>query len=305
MFLGKNSMHEVCITKRKNLKHLRDMKLKDFVLFCKKLMANNAGILHTRAALKVDGLGARFGVDKTGRVFFESSNSGPVYEPGDFLKYTIKKYPSPRPEEIIIRAAQYDNLLLFFKEWEAMKYVPKNTKVVCEILWRYLDKNEWNAPTAKFVHTEYDRNLIGRILTIVPIRFENAETGEDITEESYRVMYDLVYHSNSYCMVVDPALKRVALDLQMIIEPVYLFTGDYMRVLDSRFKIDAPAKKELLETINQAKEKLERLLSDDRVFPGKYMLGPNVEGIVIMLDGENYKVTTPSFKEAMRHGKAV
>lgn len=101
-------------SRRQNMVHFQDMKPLEFIEFVRGIKSAMKGKLQNiKTVMKVDGLGARFGRDPEGRIFFEGSRTGPIFDDNAFSRHAISKGSAP---EIVARAAHYDDLLQVFKK---------------------------------------------------------------------------------------------------------------------------------------------------------------------------------------------
>lgn len=290
---------EVTSTRRRGIIHLENMKDINFVKFLQKVSSELDGKLkNIPIKMKVDGLGARFGKDDRGRVFFEGSRTGPVFEPKSFSKYAIGH--SKRPE-VIQRSFFYDDILDVFQKSSFAKNLPNNTKVVCEVL--YNPMAEMVDDGYIFVKTKYDKKKLGSLMTIVPFTVLLADTGEEHPEKD-AIIDKLLKSSTNEIKIVDSNLKiEGEIDIQGYIDPIKTFDEETFRVLSSRKKADRGTKIELQNMLARIKVDLSLYLLNNEKIVDRFRLGREFEGIVIHIDGQQYKVTTPEFREKLRKEK--
>ena len=277
---------KVIETRRKGIPHLHQMKDLTFVEFC--LSLDDGVIKNLKTVMKVDGLSARFGKDINGNIFLESARSGPVFEVGAFSLYTIKKGMN---KESIERSKHYDDILRYLKTSDVLNDLPNDTKIVCEMLYKPLAQETPNG--FRFVWVEYSKDCVKNPLTILPYYSCRASTGEKINDAH------ILVKQNEFLQCKTPHLTMGNIDVKNIISPILQLNKEDIRVLSSLKHIDKPYKKVLKETIQQVKIKLTDVLLTSKEIKGKYTLGPNIEGIVVWVNNNEYKCITKEFKNGI------
>ncbi len=265
------------------------MKDAEFVEFAKQTMDAFGGKLENiPMSLKVDGLGGRFGKSSTGVAFFEGSRTGPITTKNAFSTYA----KSNNHDEIrLARAIQYDEIYDILIDSELTQSLPNDTKVVCEIFYNPMGTLE--ADGIKFVSVKYDPSKLGETMTIVPLDVVYASTGKQHPNAS-NIIANLLTKSNSKVKVVSPKLKLShAIDVSAFLKPVSALD---VTTLKSLKHADKQSKKVLQEVIEIYKNKLAEFLLHHKDIVGKDILGPEIEGIVINVNGRDIKITTPEFK---------
>lgn len=284
---------EVKASPRQGVVHLQNMKDVEFAELVKKIKNELKGKLdNVQMTLKVDGLGARFGKDKSGRPFFESSRSGPIFNPGSFSSYAEKKGLTG---ELLDRAKHYDELFNKIINSPFMKKMPNNTKVACEILYNPMAQSEGDA--LKFVTVKYDKNKLGNTMTIVPLYTEISSTGAP-HPKSNDIKEMLLAHSTDDIKFIDNRLYVTGnFDVNAIIDPVASLDDNAIATLQSRKKVDIDDKNRIKELIKNVKNQLADFIINHKGVIGKHKLGTDIEGYIIYRDNlPPVKVTTPEFK---------
>lgn len=298
LFEKKVIVEEVAKTKRQSIVHLQDMKPVDFLKFAKSLLKDFDGKLENiPVTLKVDGASGRFGKDESGKFFFETGSSGPIQQSKAFSTHTSEKGGN---EIMMQRAYHYDSIYEILKKSNLWKDFPKNTKVSIELLFNPMaEKTERD--TLKFVSIKYDRKKLGDIMTIIPISATVASTG-DKHESADDIIKGLLDKSSGDIRIVSPKLKDISVDVKAALEPLSALSDDAEVILKSLKHSDKPLKQEYQVILNSIKLELADIIMKHPI-KGKDVLGKNIEGLVVELDGKLYKVTTDEFKSAKRAEK--
>jgi hypothetical protein len=287
---------DVMPSPRVGLVHLQKMNDIDFINFVREMKTKLQGKLNdVQLNLKVDGLGARFGKDASGRPFFESSHSGPIFQGGMFSRHAEGKGFTGEKLE---RARHYDSIFHAIVNSKFVEDLPPDTKVECEILYNPLA--EVTETGLKFVTVSYDKRALGKLMSIVPFRAHVASTGE-AHPKSDDIMGMLMRHSTSTVKFIDRRLTQNGeIDVSAIIDPVMSMNDKSIAVLNSRMKADKEEKLQLKAFLQTVKDEMAHFIITHPNILGKDMLGKDVEGIVIRpKNGVPFKVTTPEFKNAL------
>lgn len=286
---------QVLQTKRTNMIHFQDMKPLEFIQFMKEIRTTMDGKLHNlKTVMKIDGLGARFGKSEDGRIFFEGSRTGPVFDDKSFSNYARAKGSKG---EIIARAEHYDDILQVFKTAGFMKVVPPDRKVICEVFYNPMAEESETGVT--FVTIEYDKKALGSLMSIMPYQVVVASTGETARDEA-SIIKALYNQSTAEIRIIDPQLSMGLVDINTFIDPITALGPKSIEALGSRKAEDKPLKDNVIQVVNKVKDALAEYLLDHPEIVGKFRLGPNIEGIVLHIHGKTYKITTPEFKDAIR-----
>jgi hypothetical protein len=291
---------EVAATTRSNMLHLQKMTDTAFIQFVQDVKQNLQGKLQgIPVSLKVDGLGARFGRDNTGRPFFEGSRTGAIFEPGAFSKYTAAKGGTP---EMIARAQHYDDIFDVITQSNFIKLLPKDTKIVCEVFYNPL--GEMVEGGIKFVNIAYDPSRLGQLMTIVPFKVLVASTGE--THPNSDAIIDALFQQSTLQIkFVDTRLEiKGSIDISTVVDPVASLDAQAIATLNSRKRDDADAKAYLKQIVQQTKESLADFILSNPQIVDRFKLGPNIEGLVLNINGRDIKVTTSEFKQTIAAKKA-
>lgn len=115
---------------------------------------------------KVDGDSVRFGRDYDGKLFFENSKSGPVYEFGGFSDYCRRTGGS-----FIERAKHYDDMMELVLKHKVMNWVPNGTRVFAEALYRPMAEYD-DDRIIRWHKTEYKSNWLAPKLTLCVFKVE-------------------------------------------------------------------------------------------------------------------------------------
>lgn len=292
-------LENVSPTKRKSIQHLQQMKPTDFVALVRALSQHfpSGNLTSVDIDLKVDGIGFRFGKDTNGRPFVESSHSGPVYEPGTFVAYAKQR----NDPGMLGRAEKIEEIFTKIVQSDLMVTVPKDRKVVCEVLYNPLGKI--SATGIKFSSTEYDHNKLGRVMTIAPFRVLVASTGQRAPDEK-QTLESLLEVSNADVKVISTRLSYEPIDISATINAVNTLTPGVLNILQSRKESDQEAKDVVKQTIQALKDQLADVILQHKGYRGKDVLGDQIEGLVLSFGGHQVKMTTPQMKQAVATRRA-
>lgn len=283
---------EAVATKRQNMLHLQKMKDEEFIEFVRKVKSEMGGKLaDVKVSLKVDGAGARFGKDANGKVFFEGSRTGPIYEPKSFSTHAKSKgYEG----EMLVRAGHYDDIFDIVTKSDFIKTLPNNTKVVCELF--YNPMGEMSDDGIKFVTVKYDKKKLGKVMTIVPFGVLVASTGQKHAYSS-DIIKSLYKQSDENIKFIDPSLTTSGqIDISAFVDPILSLNQHSLNVLKSRKAEDKAAKENIKALIQNVKNALAEYILKHENILDKFKLGPEIEGLVLNINGQDVKVTTPEFK---------
>jgi hypothetical protein len=283
---------EVITTARSNMIHLQKMKDVEFISFIKKIKTQFDGKLQgLKVSLKVDGGGGRFGLSKTGEPFFEGSRTGPITQPKSFSKFAISKGAEGISLE---RAHHYDSMFDIVTGSKFIKALPKDSKVICELF--YNPMGELSDDGIKFVSIKYDKSKLGKTMTIIPFNVLVASTGE-AHPDSDKIIQDLLSASTDDIKFIDIKLQTSgAIDISAMVDPIMSMNQTTLELLGSRLKKDAEEKQSIKAILQGVKDQVAQYILDHPAIVGKFKLGPDIEGLVLDLDGSTYKVTTTEFK---------
>lgn len=287
---------EVEATRRQGITHLQEMKPEVFLKWMKTVKQEMGVLKNVKAVMKIDGLGARFGKDSNGRIFFEGSRTGPVFDSGAFTAYARTNSDNI---EVIARAEHYDNMLDIFKKASFMKAVPNNTKVVCEIFYNPM-ANETDLGIT-FVSVQYDKKKLGSKMTIMPYTVLD-HTGRP-HKEIDTILKNLYELSDDVIKIINPNLKFHEIDISGFVNQANAIPENADTIIASRKAADRPARQNILNMIQKIKDDLAEYLLNHEGIEGKFKLGPEIEGVVLHLPGKEglvpYKITTDKFKQAI------
>ena len=283
---------EAVATKRQNMLHLQKMKDEEFIDFVRKVKNEMGGKLaDVKVSLKVDGAGARFGKDANGKVFFEGSRTGPIYEPKSFTAHAQSKgYQG----EMLLRAGHYDDIFEIVTKSDFIKSLPNNVKVVCELF--YNPMGEMSDDGIKFVTVKYDKKKLGKVMTIVPFSVLVASTGQKHAYSS-EIIKSLYKQSDEDIKFIDPSLTTSGqIDISAFVDPILSLNQHSLNILKSRKAEDKAAKENIKTLIQNVKNALADYILKHESILDKFKLGPDIEGLVLNINGQDVKVTTPEFK---------
>jgi hypothetical protein len=274
---------EIENTPRQGLIHFQAMKPIEALFLFREMAAADKKLKDVKTSLKVDGLSARFGKDENGKFFFESGRSGPISRRSAFATYTINKGGTP---EMVERAIHYDDIYDLLETSDLWQDLPNDTKIICEIL--YNPMAQVIEDNLKFISIHYPKSKLGNVMTIVPI----SVIGDYDMDKLYEKTDDDI-------KIVSAQLGSINVDLDIDLSVV-----DDMdeNVLLSRKKADRERKLEYVCLLQELKDEIgDQILK----YPitNKDRLGPEIEGIVVELNGKNYKITTDAFKDEKRAEK--
>lgn len=283
---------EAVATKRQNMLHLQKMKDEEFIEFVRSVKTEmNGKLANVKVSLKLDGGGGRFGKDADGRPFFEGSRTGPIFEPKAFSTHAKSKgYEG----EMLMRAGHYDDMFDVITKSAFIKSLPNNTKVICELM--YNPMAEISDDGVKFVTIKYDKSKLGKTLTIVPFKVVVASTGHEHAQ-SDKILKDLFALSTDDIKFIDPNLKTSGqIDISAFVDPVLSLNQHSLAILKSRKADDKAAKENIKALIQRVKDSLAEYILKHENILDKFKLGPDIEGLVLNINGQDVKVTTAEFK---------
>lgn len=280
-------------TRRKDICHLEKMKNVDFVHLCKKILLTDGIIESPSVSLKVDGFGCRFGKDALGRFFLETSRSGPILESNTFVSFVKNKNGT---QDQLERAQKYADLFELIRSTNIPKIIPRNSKVICEILYVPMAKDLGSS--YQFVTVPYDKDKVGSLLTIVPIDVITT-SGEDHPDRQ-PILDSLIDISNSEIKIIDPTLSCEDLDVLEIIKTIEYLPDEFIEKIQSRKAIDREDKICYNNLIQDNKNELAKRILNAPEICGKDILGKHIEGLVIRFADIILKVTTQEFKEGIK-----
>jgi len=279
---------EIAASKRKGMMHLEKTKPSEFLELARDILKTGGKLQDVKIGLKVDGAGIRFGKDSQGRFFLETSRSGPIQQRKAFTTHASQKAGSD-----LTRAAHYDDMYDYIEASNLWKDLPKDTKVIAEIL--YNPMAEIINDKIKFVTVTYDKSKLGSLMTVIPFDVVVSSTGKEHPEKN-SIIKDLLKKSNNEIKVETAELQRTTLNVEAILKPILALGSDIDDVLASR-KASDKAKKELYQiAIQNVKDQLAKYILDHPEILGKDKFGPEIEGLVLDIGGRQFKVTTSAFK---------
>jgi hypothetical protein len=96
---------------------------------------------------------------------------------------------------------------------------------------------------------------------------------------------------------VDPGLSvKGEIEIAAMIDPVAGLSDEVKQILKSRVKADAEEKRTIKALLQVAKNTIAEYILDHPAIVNKDLLGPNIEGLVLNISGQDFKVTTTEFK---------
>lgn len=296
--------------KRQNMKHIynpgssTEISDRDFIKLVDSIKNNLKGKLDTiKIDLKVDGAGIRFGKDSKGEPFFMTSKvTEPLYASsiGTFTSFANKNNDATDIQ--LARAKNYDDALSTIVNSDFIKILPKDTIVQAEMLYNPMaEKTETGL---KFVNIEYDPNLLGKEMTLVPFLVKQYTTGEK-SENSEKIIAALIKKSNDRIKIISTQLAAKGLDVTGIVDPVASMNPELLATIAPRTK-DTPEKRQAQAIIAKAKKELSDYIADHPGIVGKDQIGKDIEGLVINIPGiPPVKVTSQLMKQKMAAKQAA
>lgn len=278
--------------KRESMIKFVDMPDSVFEIFLSELKKNkNILASDTKLFAKLDGFPVKVGLDSSDSFFLETSKSGPKYE-ADFLKFTESKIadqekakgkPNLRKDEMLNRGSAYDEVFNTLKGLAVFKKIfdkyGNNFKIYAEVMTNKLAKESDDKSKVKFVSVYYDKNKLGKMMTIFPYRVLNA-SDNSIHPKSAEIINLLLKNANAN-------VKFLPAKLQINDEGINL-SSVVKSTLDTQ-----ELKQKISEAILKAEDKI----------PDMYQIGKEIEGIVIWVNGKEYKITTEKFQESKKAEK--
>lgn len=287
-------LHEaIAASKRIGIEHLNQLKPTDFINLVKFINDELGGKISDKNAsmsVKVDGFSLRFGLDKEGEFFIESSNSGPQFVGGAFSQYTINRHGENNPISIA-----YDTIFKDLKSNKKLQKILKDNnengiKVICECLYTPIGKVVGDK--IRFVAIDYDKNKLGGEATFVLFKAQDAE-GHNLDNS---ILNDIKKLSDSKFLFSDANTSIDEVDFSVEIKDVLKFAAQYPdldTVVKSRKQKDKYTKNLIKDTLKDYQDKMGKKLLK-AVRDGKF--GNEFEGIVIqLLSGKTFKVISKEF----------
>ena len=286
---------EVAATKRQDMIHFQKMKPLEFVEFALQVKNEFKGKLtNLKSAMKVDGLGARFGRSEQGLPFFEGSRTGPIFQPNAFTNYAKSRGSN---DEIMLRAGHYDDIWEIITKSKQMKVVPPGAKVICEIFYNPMATIHEDGIT--FVTVKYDKSKLGSLMSIVPFAVVDAKTGQPHPGEA-KILKDLFKTSDDKIKVIDSSLKMGTIDFHGLIDPIATLTPEMLSKVKSLKHADKEDKANTLAVIQGVKDGMADYILHHPEIYDKFKLGPEIEGLVLTINNREYKITTQKFKDSKK-----
>lgn len=297
----------VTASPRKGVVHLEKMKDIDFLDLLDELKdegGNTFRLNNIAMTVKIDGMGGRFGKDRNGRPFFESSSSGPIFEPGAFTTFAQNRGITDPVQ--LERAQKYDDL--YNEVMEVITLIDKqlgpkflqDVKVHCEVLYAPMATEDEGG--LKFVSVVYDKLPEGVNLALVPLFIEIASTGNTHPKNDAikQKLVDLDQLGAS--MFIDNKLVHEGdLDVTGIIAP--LENVEELRGMLTSGK--RALKAEASTAIEPIKNALAKAIINNPGIVGKDKLGSTYEGIILYTNKGPVKITSPEFKDIMAQKMAA
>ena len=285
-------IEDVMATTRQNMLHLQKMKDVEFIDFVQSVSSAMKGKLkNIKVALKIDGLGARFGKDIHGKPFFESSRSGPIFNAGSFAAYAKSRGATG---EMMLRALHYDDLFNQVIHSKAMAAAPADAKVITEIFYNPMAAFDEEGIT--FVTVKYDKSKLGSLMTLFPHAVVYSSTGKPHADGE-KILKAIVSTSNDKIRVIDPSLSMQGdIDVSGMIDPILSLGKDARTTLTSLKHGDKESKANIRAVIQRVKDEMADYILHHEGILDKLKLGPDIEGLVLTIGGRDIKVTTPQFK---------
>ena len=288
-------------TQRVSIQHIDKLPPKKFIQLVKYLNDEYRGILlkdKINITEKIDGSAIRFGMNKDGKVYIESSYSGPIYNDNGYTEWV--KSRGYEPNRI---SKGFDNILKSIKTDKKLLsvlrkyYRPNGVKVIGELL--YIPFGEQNKDKVKFVKISYDKKHLGTEWTIVPFTILDDDGNEhEFTEKIKKELYKI---SDSKRKYVPPTINidsniDISAELSDIESSLFKKYPDIESLVVSRKKADKELKEKLKQEIALWQKRISQKIIQ---YVNKGVFGPDFEGIVIKLqDGTMLKVVTDTFKNS-------
>lgn len=290
----------VVASKRKGIVHLEKMKDLDFLDLLDELKDQSGAFKldNVPMTVKVDGMGGRIGKDRSGRPFFESSSSGPIFTAGAFTTY--QKQRGVTDPVMLNRAENYDQL--WYQIIDVIKQIDeklgesflKDTKVHAEVL--YAPMAEEIDGKLKFVSVSYDKLPKGVTLALVPLFAEISSSGEQHPRSDQIVKQLRSMGRVDNVMFIDNSLTTGgSIDVSGVVKPLESINGLRDMVTGSKRSGRAEAK----EILSPIKQLLAQAIIDNPNIVGKDKLGQDYEGIILYTKKGPVKITSNNFKRMM------
>jgi len=289
---------------REGIKHLYNsnkrysLSQEDFLDIVNYLNANDSRLDSVNSSIteKADGFSLKFGLDADDRFFIESSNSDPIYDEGEFNKFTLDKKGQTDPisegyEDILVTLKNNEKLQEFLRDINTYSGI----KIITECFYMPLADVDEDSDSVKFIATWYKKKLVGSWATFVVLdvldgRTNSLDNSEDIKKQ-------LMSLSDNKIKFVDNKVNIEPIDFSKELETVKNFINKIEQEYGTNIKEILNSKvdnKKLLikNTINnfqkQFSNKLKSLVNSGNF--GDY------EGLVISLyNGLIFKVISDNF----------
>ena len=296
---------DVVQSKRKGIVHLEKMKDLDFLNLVYDLQDGKTGkfkLDNVPMTVKVDGFGSRFGMDASGRPFYETSRAGPKFGSGNFVKHHQEK--GTQDPEVLNRAKLFDDLqdkIMNVIGQVNKKIKLKDTKIHVEVLYLPF-ATVMPDGRLKFVGIAYDQLPKGVELALVPLFAEVSSTGEPHpqSDKIINALRDMGQIGDT--MFIDNSLTHGGgLDVTGMLPP--LENLEVLRSMVTSGKRDL--KKEAAETLQSVKNDLAAYIIAHPGIFGKDVLGKDYEGIILNTDDGPVKITSPEQKKLISDKQAA
>lgn len=296
----KQFLTEVKATNRVSIQHIETLPPKKFIQLVNYLYDKYKGVLDRQEihiTEKIDGSSIRFGVNKEGKPFIESSYSGPIFNDGGYTEYV--KSRGYEPNKI---SKGFDNILKSIKTDKKLLSVlkkyskPNGVKIIGELLYMPFGV-QTDEDKVKFVKISYDKKHLGSEWTIIP--FSVVDDDGNAHEQADKVLNDLYRISSDKRKYVPPKINiDTDIDISAELSDIKSNIIDKYENIESLIVSRKKADKELKEKLKAELAEWQKQLSKKIIkYVEQGLFGKDFEGVVIKLsDGTMLKVVTDTFK---------
>jgi len=315
MKFSKYYFTEVVDTPRKGIPHMfsgeYSMTPLEFIKTIRYIKSNNGGMIgpsNTKVTEKADGFSLIIGLDKDDRFFVESSHSGPVFDEGEFRKYTINKTGKTSKfsecyEDILKKLKSNSKLQKYLKSIKT----DSGIKIQTEAL--YIPIGEISGSSIRFVATNYDIDRLGSWASFIIFNVLDGN-GEQLDEDTILNIKKELHSMSTDELKFDygDVDSYQSIDMSSEIDEVDSliseFELEYHNKIDDiinnsdRSKVVVDQKKNIKQSLLSLQKKISNKLSNI-ITNGKF--GDEYEGVILDVgNGFKFKIISDRFKEAKK-----
>lgn len=270
-------------TKRKSIKSISEVSNTQFISDMLSLKDS-----FIEVSEKVDGMGFRFG-KYDGQCYVESSYSKPIFKHESFVERNVA---DNKPVSVYTKSL--DKIKNIFYNYNIFEYINfDNYKVLCEILYEDDDiELEKDKENITFVKTKYQRNNLGRVLTIYIINVLDLDNNTHIEKDD--IIKELIKKSNENIKIVYSSIKINPILFCSMTHKINMF--DTIFDIETTLKTKNNIKKNIVNMfIHNIKINFIKKIINNIDF--NTLLSNNPEGFVLLINKTNcYKIKRDEYE---------